>query len=502
MAILEFDFASLFSWANLFAILLGTFAGMLIGALPGLGATLAIVLLLPITYSMEPLASILMLLAAYQAAEYGGSISAIILGIPGTPAAAATVLDGRPLAKNHSPGKALGYSLHASTVGGIFGGLVLIFLSVPLVQLALVMGDSEYFLIGVLGLVAVAGLSSKDLTKSFISVVLGLMFATTGTDLLSGALRFTVGRVELHEGISIIALLVGTFAFAELFRMISVDLYKKFATEKSGLSTTLTLKEFTSVGKPTLIGSVLGSIIGIFPGMGAGTSAWFSYSAAKRYSKNTIPFGTGNPEGIAAPEAANNATVGGALVPLLSLGIPGSPAMAVIMGAFIIHGIQPGPRLFTGDVNLVYGIFIGFLFTTIAMFLLGKIITTGFTRVLTVPNGILVPTVLLCSFIGIYAARRMEFDLWFALAIGVFAFIFVKLDFSIPSFILAFVLSPIIEQSFRRALILSDGSYTVFVTRPGSILILILIILILITSFIKVSRERKKRLAEAANNES
>lgn len=479
MNFLEFDFQSLFDVSNLLAIAIGTFVGLLIGALPGLGATVAIVMLLPFTYGMEPLASVLMLVAAYQGAEYGGSISSIILGIPGTPAAAATLLDGNALSRRSSPGKALGYSLAASTVGGLFGGLVLLLLSVPLSAIALRMSDPEFFLIGILGLIAVAGLGSADLVKSFISVVLGLMAGTIGIDVISSELRYTLGRPELLEGLNIVAVLVGIFAVSEILDMISKDLRRTFVTDRSGLSTHISLREFLSVRRAFGLGSALGSIIGIIPGLGAGTSAWFSYSLAKRLSRNSESFGQGNPEGIAAPESANNATVGGAMLPLITLGIPGSPATAVILGAFIIHGITPGPSIFGTEKTLVYGIFYGFLLATVAMFVIGKLLTPLFARVLTTPNYILIPTVFLLALMGTYASNYLMFDLWVALGLGAVAFVMRKLDFSAAAFILAFVLSPIIEESLRRALLISDGSYAMFVTRGYSLTILLIIIMIL-----------------------
>jgi putative tricarboxylic transport membrane protein len=491
MEIFGYDIMNLFTWGNLIAIIVGSFIGMLIGALPGLGATIAIVLLLPFTYSMEPLASILLLLSVYQSAEYGGSISSIILGIPGTPAAAATVLDGNALAKQSSPGKALAYSLYSSSVGGIFGGLVLIFLSVPLVKLALALSDPEFFLIAVIGLVAVAGLGSKDVTKSLISMVLGLMAGTVGMDVISGVTRFGMGRPELFEGFNLVALIVGIFAIPSVFDMISEEMKKRYVTDHKGLQTKLSLKEFKAVLKPIGIGSVIGSIVGIIPGMGAGPSSWFAYSAAKSVSKSKSTFGKGNPEGIVAPETANNATVGGALVPLLSLGIPGSPVTAIIMGAFIIHGIQPGPKLFSTELDLVNGIFYGFLLTTVAMFFIGKFVTTGFSRVLTIPNPILIPMILAFSFVGTYAARYLFFDLWFVLIIGIVCYFLSKLDFSMPAMILAFVLSPMIEQSLRRSLILSDGSFTIFFTRFYSIILLLIILVIVVISII--SRRKKQK---------
>lgn len=478
MAIFDFDFLSLFQLGNLTGILIGTFVGLLIGALPGLGATVAIVMLLPFTYSMEPLASILMLVAAYQGAEYGGSISSIVLGIPGTPAAAATLLDGNSMAKASSPGKALAYSLTASTAGGIFGGLLLLFLAVPLSVVALRMSDPEYFLIGILGLIAVAGLSSTDLVKSLISVVLGLMAGSVGIDVISSVPRYTLGIPELLDGLDLVAVLVGIFAVSEILQMVSEDLGKVYITDRRGLSTKITLREVRSVAKPIGIGSMVGAVIGIFPGMGAGASSWFSYSLARRFSSKPETFGTGNPEGIAAPESANNATVGGALLPLITLGIPGSASTAIILGAFIIHGIQPGPSIFAREPQLVFGIFYGLLLATVAMFVVGKLLTPLFARVLTTPNALLVPTVLFLALIGVYASHGLMFDLWIALLFGVIFFFLRKLDFSSPAFILAFVLSPIIEESLRRALLISNGSYMMFVTRGFSLAILVTIALV------------------------
>jgi putative tricarboxylic transport membrane protein len=476
MDFLSFDFASLFSAANLLAIILGTLVGLIIGALPGLGATVAVVLLLPLTYSMEPLASILLLIAAYQGAEYGGSISSIVLGIPGTPAAVATVLDGNAMAKKDMAGKALGYSLASSTVGGIIGGLVLLFLAVPLARLAVRFSDPEFFLIGVAGLVAVAALSSRSKLKSAISVVLGLMVGTIGLDNFTGALRFTFNQLELLEGVGMIALLTGMFAFSEIFFMISHDLNMRYSAGDKKLSTGLTWPEFRGVLRSTLVGSFIGSLIGLFPGMGAGPASWFAYVQAKRSSHFPEKFGEGNPDGIAAPEAANNAVVGGNLVPLLALGIPGSPATAIILGAFIIHGIQPGPNLFTNSGDLAKGLFYGFLLTTVAMYVAGRMVTNIFARALTIPNTYLVPIVFILSIIGIYAAKGLFFDLWLALGVGVLSYFLKKLHYSLPSFILAFILSPIIEESFRRSMMLSDGSYSIFVVRPYALTILVMIV--------------------------
>ncbi|WP_067726515.1 tripartite tricarboxylate transporter permease [Oceanobacillus damuensis] len=489
---LAFDFSSLFSIDVLIALLIGSFAGMIIGAIPGLGAVLAIVLMLPLTYTMEPLAAILMLLATYQCAEYGGSISAIVIGIPGHPASLVTAIDGNALAKNSSPGKALAYSLYASFIGGVVSALLLILLSVPLVNFALKISAPEYFMIGVLGLIGVSALSTKDINKSFISGILGLMAGTVGMDMFTGESRFTLGRIELMEGIGLIALLVGMFAFSEVFDIISKDLNKKYVTDKKGLKVKLTTKEFKKVIEPIGIGSIVGSIVGMFPGMGAGPSSWFAYSIAKSRTKNPKTFGKGNPDGIVAPESANNATVGGALIPLLSLGIPGSPATAIILGAFIIHGLQPGPKLFTSNPDIAYGIMYGFILTTIFMLVMGKFVTSWFSRLLTVSNPVLISMVLVFSLIGVYVERNAYFDLWLALIIGLITFILYKFNYSIASFILAFILSGIIEENLRRSLMLSGGSYDIFFTRTYSLILFIIIVLIILFSIWNIFKKKKE----------
>ncbi|WP_167577622.1 tripartite tricarboxylate transporter permease [Ammoniphilus sp. YIM 78166] len=491
MEVLSFDFSTLASAG--FAILLGTFVGMLAGALPGLGAMVAIVLLLPITYNMSALNSILLLLATYQAAEYGGSISSITLGIPGTPAAAATVMDGYPLAKQKSPGKALGYSLAASTIGGVFGALVLVFLSAPMASFALKLSEPEFFLIGILGLLGVASLSSHDKWKSAISVILGLMAGTIGMDQFTGALRFTAGSLSLMDGLSIIAMVTGLFAITEILSMVNGNLNQSHRADSQKIKVSLSVQELKEVSKPTLIGSVIGTVIGIFPGLGPGAASWFSYATAKRFSKSPETFGKGNPEGIAAAEASNNASVGGSLLPLLTLGIPGSAAIAVIMGAFIIHGIQPGPQVLAKEPVLVYGIFVGFFLTTVAMYLVGRMLTPVFGRVLSVPGSVLVPVILVLSIIGVYASKGSYFDIWIALGIGIVAYLLKKLDFSIPSFVLAFILCPLIETSLRRSLILSSGSYSIFFTRPYSLLILLIIAALVAMAIMNAIKQNKQK---------
>lgn len=458
------------------SIFLGLFVGMLFGALPGLGISITITLLLPLSFSMEPINAILMLLAAYQAGEYGGSISAIALGIPGTVMAAPIVEDGRAMARQTSPGKALGYSLYASTFGGLFGGLVLVFFAQPVTHLALKLADPEFFMLGMMGLVAVTAFAAKDPIKVAISICLGMIAGTIGLDMFVGQPRLTLDLAELYEGLSLIALVVGLFAFSEIFFMLAGNMRARPEFNAADMRITLTLKECVGALKAGTVGSVIGTFLGILPGVGSTVSGWLSYSVARNLSKNKPLFGKGSGEGIAAPDAANNAVVGGALLPFLTLGIPGTAGIAIIAGAFIIHGIQPGPQMISEHPELIQGIFAGFLLTTVGMFMMGKFLSRGFAQALVTPNAVLVPGVLILSILGIYATRSEFFDLWLALGIGAAAYLMRRLDYSVAGFVLAFVLSPIIETSARRALVISDGDMSVFVTRPISLTLFLIIL--------------------------
>jgi len=279
-----------------------------------------------------------------------------------------------------------------------------------------------------------------------------------------------------------------------LFSIITRELGKTFASGSKKLSTGLSLAQLRLILRPATIGAGIGSVVGIFPGMGAGPASWFAYIQAKKSSRTPEQFGKGAPEGIAAPEAANNATVGGALVPLLALGIPGSPSTAIILGAFIIHGIQPGPNLFTNSGDLAMGLFYGFLIATLVMYVAGRLVTNFFARALTISNTYLVPVVLILSIVGIYASKGLHFNLWVALGVGLIAFLMKRLDYSLPSFILAFILSPIIEESWRRTMLLSDGSLSIFVVRPYSATLLVLIVLFLLATALGLSRARMRNL--------
>lgn len=494
MSIFDIDYGSIFNWVNLLAVVGGSLIGVVFGAIPGLGAMITIVLMLPVSFMLDPLPAVLLLLSIYQSAEYGGSISSIVLGIPGTPSNVATVLDGHPLAQKKSPGKALAYSLVTSTLGGLFGGLVLLFLAAPVAQFALTLSYPEYFLVALLGIFAVAAISSKNMLKSVISAFLGLMAGTVGIDVITGTARFTGGSLELMSGLNMIPVILGMFAFSEVAIMISENLGERKAGDPLSMSTKLSMKEYGSIAKPSFAGATVGSLVGIFPGTGSSTSSWFGYGLAQRLSRSPKTFGTGNPEGIAGAESANNSAVGGAILPMLTLGVPGSPTIAVIMGAFIIHGIVPGPNIFTDEPKLAGGILFGFLLTSIAMFCAGKLFTPLFARVLTVPPSILIPIVVILSLVGAYTANYLHFEVWLGVGIGLFAYFMRRLDFSLPAFILAFVLSEIIEKNFRRAITVSGGDWSIFTSTPVAMVLVVLVAGVVIYGIFKAFQVRKAKV--------
>lgn len=499
------DAFSLLTWGSILFIIFGAVLGLIIGALPGLGPTVGIAVLLPITFAMEPIDAVLMLAALYAAGEYGGSITAILLGIPGSASAVPVMLDGNTIARQGHPGRALGYSLTSATLGGLFGGLVLVFLTGPLGRVALNFSDPEMFLLASLGLVCVVGLGSASVSKTVISVLVGLLLSSIGMDVFTGSPRFTMGSWTLMEGLAIVTVVTGLFAFTELFTLSQDDLDKRYVTDAKKLKVTITWPQFKGVSKNILRGSLIGTVIGILPGLGPTIGSWIAYTEAKRTSKNPENFGKGEPNGIAAAEAAGNAVVSGALLPMLTLGIPGSATVALILVALLIHGIQPGPRVFVEQPGLVYGIIWGFLLANVIMFILGRYTTALWARLLTIPGYILLPIVFLASMIGAYGAGSWSIeDVAIALFIGTVGFLINKLDYSFPAFILAFVLGGLIESSLRRTLMVSHGSLDIFITRPYSLAIVILmggiVLLSIYSRWKKWKHDRSMQIPEAAGD--
>ena len=486
------------TWQALLVIPVGTIVGIIFGVLPGIGTSVSIALVLPFTFKLSPAMSLLLLAAVYLAGEYGGSISAILLGAPGTPAASATVLDGYALNRKGQPTKALAYSIFASTIGGFVGVLVLVFLSGPVAAAAISFGPPEFFALGIFGLTAVASLSGGSVVRGGISVAFGLLLSTIGIDVFTGYPRFAFGKPVLFNGIPLLPVLIGLFAISEVFRLVGEEwgAKKRYDVARLGQRIWLSWREFRRVSLPIALGSVIGSFIGIFPGLGAGPASWIAYTQARNVSKRPETFGEGNPEGIAAPESANNAAVGGALIPLLTLGIPGSPATAVMLGALIIQGVQPGPDIFAKHPDVIYGLFVGLLIATVVLGLFALMFTKLFAQVVRVPIGVLAPMIMFVALTGAFVLRGLLSDVWFTLMFGVIGYAMRKFDFSLPAGVLGFILGPMIERNLRRTLLISNGDYAPFVTHPISAVLLGLSVISIAIPFLQ-RRAQRRRVANA-----
>jgi putative tricarboxylic transport membrane protein len=480
-------------WQNLVAIVAGSITGYFVGALPGLSAGMGIALLLPFTFYMPPLTSLVLLTSLYSAAEYGGSITAVLINVPGEAGATPTCFDGYPLTQKGAPGKALGVSIVASAYAGILSTVALILVSIPLAQIALKFGPPEYFALGIFGLTTVAGLAGKSWIKGFITVLFGLLITTIGVDAVSGTSRYIFAK-SLYEGIPLIPVLIGLFAVSEVFETME-ELAEKIIYQKFSGSLP-TIREYMGTHLAMLRGTIIGFIIGIVPGAGKAVASFIAYNEERRASKHPELFGTGVLEGVAAPEAANNAVVGGALVPLLSLGIPGSAAAAVLIGAFTIQGLQPGPLLFVKEPGLVYGLFASLLVGNIVMLGMGLVGTKIWAKVLDVPKNVLTPIVLATILFAAYAESTNVFGVWIALIFGVLGYVMRKYDFPVAPVVLAMVLGGMIEVSFRRSLILSDGSLLFLATRPVAAAILLLAAL---SIGYQVQRDWRKMRGRASN---
>lgn len=487
--------------AHLFTLFVGTVAGTIIGALPGLSAVSGVALLLPFTFGMEPAQGLIMLAAVYMSAEYGGSISAILINTPGTSGAACTTLDGTPLTRKGRAQEALYTSLLAGTVGGLFGALVLLFFTPVLADLSLHLGPAEYFWLAVAGLALVASLSGRNILKGLVGASLGVLLTVVGQDGITGDLRFTFDNYQLVEGIPLVPALLGLFAIASILGL----------TESQGGSVAPLLMRKGALRfvvdrlmrmKWLLIWtSVLGTLVGIVPGAGASISAFLAYGEAKRLSRHPEEFGKGSYEGVAAPECANNAVVGGAMVPLLALGIPGSGSAAIMYGALTVHGILAGPRLFVERADVAYTFMVGLLFTVFAMLLLGLATIRWSSLVVRAPVRFMVPAVLALSVMGTYGLRNNLFDVGVLIIFGIAGYLLAKLDIPPVTMALGLVLGGLMEQSFQRAVLVGTvdygGAWVYFLTRPIAVLLMLMAVAVLVTGVLQVLRELRAPAATA-----
>jgi putative tricarboxylic transport membrane protein len=483
---------------NFLAVFSGVLMGIIIGALPGLTSPMGVALLIPFTYTMEPVPAICMLVALYCGGTFGGSISAILVHAPGTPAAAATTFDGYPLAQKGQAGKALGMACVSSSIGGLFSVIILILLAPTLAEIAIKFGPPEYFALAVFGLSMISSLGAKAVLKNLIGGTIGVFIACVGMDEISGFGRYDFGITHLMDGISFIPVMIGLFAATEVFRQADIGIRKVVVDRKiSGLLPTW--QDIKSVKTTLIRSSLIGTFIGILPAEGGTVASFIGYNEAKRFSKEPEKFGTGILDGIAGPECANNAATGGAMIPTMALGIPGSGTTAVILGALLVQGMRPGPLLFLQHTEVVYSVFVGMFFANLIFLFLGLGGAKLFSKVLMVPNYVLSPIILVLCMVGTYALHNNMADVWIMLACGIIGYKMKEYGFAAAPIVLGLVLGELIEISLRRSLIVFENNPLVFFTRPWSAAFLILTVLGLcspmIRNYFETRGQKKKNTA-------
>lgn len=478
-----------FSPLNILFMNLGVAIGIVFGALPGLSGGVAIVLFMPFTFYLDPIISLSWLLGMYCGGTYGGSITAILINTPGTAASAATAMDGYAMAKKGQPGKALMMALVASCIGGLISTFTLIFTSPLLSRIALKFGPAEYFSLSIFGLSIIAGVSGKSIFKGLLMGCLGMFVIMIGMDPMDGVQRLTFGNLYLAGGIDMIPALIGLFALAEMFNKAKGIEAIEVKADLNSREDKLTLTDLKSCMKTIVKSSGIGTVIGAIPGTGAAIASFISYNEAKRSSKHPEEFGNGSLEGIAASEAGNNGVTGSTLIPLLSLGVPGDMVTAILVGAFLMQGLTPGPTLFKNNLDLIYGIMISLLVINIFMYIQGRYFIKLFAQVNKIPMQAMIPVLFVLCVVGVFVANNSMFDVKVILVFGFISYLAAKLKLPVTPLLLGIVLGPMAEQNFRRALALSKGSGMIFFTKPISLFFLILVVLTIVMSVFKNRKE-------------
>jgi len=480
--------ARVFTITNMLAIMGGVVGGLVIGSLPGLTANMGVALLLPVTFSMGPIEALLMLASLYTAAIYGGSLSAILLYTPGTSASAATAIDGFELTRQGKAGTAIRISTFSSMFGGLISAVFLLLLAPPLSLVSLKFGPPEYFLLAVFGLTVIGTLASGNMIKGLLSGALGLLLSTAGMDLDSGFPRFTFGVFALHSGIEFVPAVIGLFSMSQALIM-SEEVHKTIQQAKTPSGTDWrffpSLEELRRIKFTLLRSSLIGVFIGILPGAGGDIGSWVSYNEAKRFSKNREKFGKGAIEGVCASEAANNAVTGSSMIPMLTLGIPGSATAAVMLGALIIQGLVPGRELFTRNGYITYTFIVGFFFANIIMGIIGMLLSRHVTYITRLSNNALIPVIIILCIVGSYSLGNNIFDVYVMLAFGFLGFAMRKTGFHPAPTILGLILGPMAENGFRQSVTLSKGAlFSYFFTRPICLILFALIAISIVTSIV------------------
>jgi putative tricarboxylic transport membrane protein len=477
---------------SVFLVVAGSVLGIIFGGIPGLTATMGMAIFLPMTFTMSDINGILFLVGIYVGACYAGSLTSILVNIPGTPSSIATGFDGYPMTQKGEAGLAIGYSTIASAVGGILGVFVLMFAAPILAGLALEFSAQEYTGIALLGISIVSYISFGSTIKGLIGAIIGLLLATIGQDVISAYPRFVFGSKDLQAGLEMIPVMVGFFGVTEILikleQMVEIRIkVPKIRKVIPRLSNLVRMSPMMSVS------SLIGTFVGAVPAAGGAIASMVAYGIQKRFSKRSKEYGTGIPEGVVAAEGANNAAVGGALVPMLSLGIPGDPQTAILIGALMLNGLAPGPMLFASRPDLISSIYIGNILAIIVFTIVGLIGARYFALLIRIPKHYILPAIMIFCIVGSFAIRNTVFDIWVLLACGSIGYLLQKIDIMPAPIILGFVLGPILEDNFRRSLIMSGGDWMTFLTRPVSLVLLLINIFILVGPFLFKFIKQKAR---------
>jgi putative tricarboxylic transport membrane protein len=497
LAHLSLGFATAFTLQNLLYCFVGCLLGTLIGVLPGLGPSATIAMLLPVTYALPPVAALIMLSGIYYGAQYGGSTTAILVNLPGESSSVVTAIDGYQMARQGRAGTALATAGLSSFAAGCFATLVLAAFATPMSQLAFKFGPAEYFSLMVLGLVGAVVLASGSLIKAVGAIVVGLLLGLIGTDVNSGVARYSFNVPELTDGLNFVALAMGLFGFAEI--VVNLEQREHRETFTNHVSSLFpTREDFRRMIPAAIRGTAVGTLLGMLPGGGATLSSFAAYTIEKKLSKYPLEFGKGAIEGVAGPEAANNAGAQTSFIPLLTLGIPSNVVMALMVGAMTIHNIQPGPQVMTSNPELFWGLIASMWIGNAMLIVLNLPLIGLWVKLLKVPYRYLYPAILVFCCIGVYSINNNTFDVYQAAGFGFIGYIFVKLEVEPAPLLLGFVLGPMMEENLRRAMLLSRGDFSTFVTRPLSLgLLVAAVLLVALVALPSISRTREIAFQES-----